>query len=518
MLTNRENKMKKIILFLFVILLFVACVNAQPQYYNYNNVGSSSNTIPFGQTAGKAVNWLFLAGDFNQPSPCPSGQQITKIYFFFTTGGSRTYTNLHVLMAQSTITALTSGTFYSGPWDTVYYNASTTFSAGSNSWSSITLDTPFPYDPSKSLVLFVGQCGGAGSGMYVRQNVLSHYRRVWLAGGCPFTPYSGGDGSIVNFGIDVEPAVLYNVPELMYYRFEYNTPSPLATPNFASAPVGNNPAPVLGNHTIGPGGQFDSCLIGNGGSSASNFVNTGWICNLGSGHWTIGFWVKNLIDLNPTYLWGDPGSNSFRCFYGGLAQANNLLFRGPFTDILISCPMPGQHYFHFTFDGTNVRIYRDATLLSTNPRSINMPIGSGFKVGAYSSVNNATSGLIDEFRIYNRTLTQAEITATWNHELPIPLGTKNTNTQVPKDYSISQNFPNPFNPITSISYTIPKTGNVKMVIFDVLGREVATLVNEVKTPGTYAVRFDASNFASGVYMYRIESGNFADTKKMLLVK
>ena len=84
--------MKKIILFLFVSLLFVAYVNAQPQYYNYENVGSSSNTFPFGQSAGKAVNWLFLAGDFNQPTPCPTGQQITKVYFYITTGGTRTFT------------------------------------------------------------------------------------------------------------------------------------------------------------------------------------------------------------------------------------------------------------------------------------------------------------------------------------------------------------------------------------------------------------------------------------------
>ena len=115
-------------------------------------------------------------------------------------------------------------------------------------------------------------------------------------------------------------------------------------------------------------------------------------------------------------------------------------------------------------------------------------------------------------------MTAAEISETWNHELPIPLGTKNTNTQVPNDYSLSQNYPNPFNPVTNISYSIPKTGNVKLVVFDVLGREVATLVNEVKTPGSYSVYFDATNLASGVYMYRIESGDYAATKKMMLVK
>ena len=514
--------MKKIILFLFVSLLFVAYVNAQPQYYNYNNVGSSSNTFPFGQTAGKAVNWLFLAGDFNQPSPCPAGQQITKVYFFFTTGGSRTYTDLHILMAQDNLTTLTSGQFYPGPWDTVYYNASYSFTAGTNSWASLTLDTPYPYDPTKSLIIFVGQCGGAGSGMYVRQNTLSPYRRVWSVGGCPFTPYAGGDGSIVNFGIDVEPAVLYDVPELIYYKFADNTPSPLATPNFASAPVGNNPAPIVGQQ-LGPGGMVDTCLIGIGGSGSTAYVNTGWNCSLGSGDWTIGFWVSGLAESStgsPTYLFGDPGSTSFRCFYGGAAYANNLLFRGPFTDIYVPCPQPGPNYMHFVYNGTNILIYRDGTLISTNPRTVNMPTGSGFKVGGYSTSSYSlnANGKMDEFRLYNRALTAAEITGTWNMELPVYQGVNNNQNNVPATYNLSQNYPNPFNPTTNISYTLPKTGNVKLVVFDVLGREITTLVNGVKTAGTHVVNFNASSLSSGVYFYRIEANDFTATKKMMLVK
>jgi hypothetical protein len=509
--------MKKIILFLFISLLFVLNLQAQPQYYNYQNVGSSSNTFPFGQAAGKAVNWLFLAGDFNQPSPCPSGQQITKVYFFITTGGTRTFTNLQILMAQDNITTLTTGAFYPGPWDTVYYHASESLTGPTNGWMSVTLDTPYPYDPTKSLVIFVGQCAATGSGIYVRQNTLANIRRVWSVGGCPFTPYAGGDGAIVNFGIDVQPAVLYDVPELIYYKFEGNNPSPLSTPNYASAPVGTNPAPILG-HTIGTGGMSDSCLVGTGGSGSTSYLNTGWNCSLGSSNWTIGFWVKDLIDLNPTYLWGDPGSTSFRCFYGGAALANNILLRGPMTDIYISCPMPGQHYFHFVYNGTNVLIYRDGVLLTTNPRTINMPAGTGFKVGGYSTSSFSMSGRMDEFRVYNRALTAAEIAGTWQSELPVYQGVNNNQNNVPNAYNLSQNYPNPFNPTTNISYTIPKAGSVKLVVFDVLGREITTLVNGVKTAGTHVVNFNASSLSSGVYFYRIEAGDFTTTKKMMLVK
>ncbi len=89
---------------------------------------------------------------------------------------------------------------------------------------------------------------------------------------------------------------------------------------------------------------------------------------------------------------------------------------------------------------------------------------------------------------------------------------------VPEVYTLSQNYPNPFNPVTNIKFSIPKTGIVKLVIFDVLGREVATLLNESKTAGNYVVDFDASMLSSGAYFYRLESGDFTETKKMLLVK
>lgn len=89
---------------------------------------------------------------------------------------------------------------------------------------------------------------------------------------------------------------------------------------------------------------------------------------------------------------------------------------------------------------------------------------------------------------------------------------------VPGTYALHQNYPNPFNPVTSIRFDIPKASNVKLVVYDVLGREVKTLVNEFKNPGAYELKFDASNIASGTYFYRIEAGDFVQIKKMVLVK
>ncbi|MEJ2506861.1 MAG: T9SS type A sorting domain-containing protein [Ignavibacteriaceae bacterium] len=85
-------------------------------------------------------------------------------------------------------------------------------------------------------------------------------------------------------------------------------------------------------------------------------------------------------------------------------------------------------------------------------------------------------------------------------------------------YELSQNYPNPFNPITSIKYQIPEDGMVTLKIYDILGKEVKTLVNEQKSAGRYEVRFDAADLATGVYLYKLNVNNFASVKKMLLVK
>jgi hypothetical protein len=98
------------------------------------------------------------------------------------------------------------------------------------------------------------------------------------------------------------------------------------------------------------------------------------------------------------------------------------------------------------------------------------------------------------------------------------VGISNNGGVIPHSYALSQNYPNPFNPSTVIKYSLPKAGLVKLVVFDILGREVRTLVNEIKTAGIYSVNFDASSLASGVYFYRVESGDFVQTKKMLLIK
>jgi hypothetical protein len=98
------------------------------------------------------------------------------------------------------------------------------------------------------------------------------------------------------------------------------------------------------------------------------------------------------------------------------------------------------------------------------------------------------------------------------------LGTPGLPNSKPDKFALMQNYPNPFNPSTRVTYAIPLWEKVKMTVYDVLGRVVRVPVNEYKQAGTYTVEFNASDLPSGVYMYKLEAGNFVDTKKMVLIK
>jgi len=102
-------------------------------------------------------------------------------------------------------------------------------------------------------------------------------------------------------------------------------------------------------------------------------------------------------------------------------------------------------------------------------------------------------------------------------------GIRNPNSGIPATYTLGQNYPNPFNPATKINFSIPnstETGAIqtRLVVYDALGKSIATLVDEQLKPGQYEVTFDGANYASGVYFYEIQSGSFAERKKMVLIK
>jgi len=100
---------------------------------------------------------------------------------------------------------------------------------------------------------------------------------------------------------------------------------------------------------------------------------------------------------------------------------------------------------------------------------------------------------------------------------PKPVGISDEK-QTPSEFVLSQNYPNPFNPSTKIKFTVPVSGQVSLIVYNSLGQEIKTLVSEEKNIGNYEVSFDASNLPSGIYFYKLQAGDFVETKKMLLLK
>lgn len=99
-----------------------------------------------------------------------------------------------------------------------------------------------------------------------------------------------------------------------------------------------------------------------------------------------------------------------------------------------------------------------------------------------------------------------------------PINKERTSLQQSEDYKLYQNFPNPFNPVTKISYKISREGTVTLKVYNLVGQVVGTLVNEKQNPGTYEVDFDASELTSGVYLYKLQINGFTSVKRMTVIK
>lgn len=162
------------------------------------------------------------------------------------------------------------------------------------------------------------------------------------------------------------------------------------------------------------------------------------------------------------------------------------------------------------------------SLAAKNTDSVFVP-SRGFNIPIDFSINDAdVTGTRESILFYSPENddksweTPSRWTNTWIVDDVI--GVDDEPNFAPKQYSLSQNYPNPFNPSTTIKYSIQAPGLVKIKVFNILGAEVATLVNEIQTVGDHQVNFNASNLSSGVYFYSIESGSFRNVKKMVFLK
>jgi len=214
---------------------------------------------------------------------------------------------------------------------------------------------------------------------------------------------------------------------------------------------------------------------------------------------------------------------------------------GPYRGVVNSFAVSGTNLFAGTVGG--------GVYLSTNNGTSWAAVNNGFPSsdvmalavsgtnlfagtddgGVYLSTNNGTSWTVVNNGLTNSYVLALEVNGTnlfagtlytnvWKRPLSeLTAVTKEIN-DLPKDFTLSQNYPNPFNPNTIISYSLPSSSNIKLLVYNTLGQLVNTLESGYKSAGNYSLNFNASDLSSGIYFYKLEAGQFSQVKKMILLK
>ena len=249
------------------------------------------------------------------------------------------------------------------------------------------------------------------------------------------------------------------------------------------------------------------CISGTYVFAAENTTGTGGIYRSSDGgsNWTAAI---NGLGTGSVHALGASGTNIFAGTSSGIYmsanQGNNW---SP-----VNNGLPGLMYINtFGVSGTNV-------FTGTNP--------SG---GIYLTTNNGANwidknlGFSGPAYVYAITFAgnyifAAKYHSVWRRAYSDIIGIKNLSSEIPGEYSLEQNYPNPFNPETKIIYKIKKSSFVSLRVYNSLGREVESFVNIVQAPGTYEVTFDGKNYSSGTYFYKLDSKEYTETRRMVLIK
>ncbi len=193
-------------------------------------------------------------------------------------------------------------------------------------------------------------------------------------------------------------------------------------------------------------------------------------------------------------------------------------------DLLITLIKDNYIYHLSQFNGVNGQNFTNTTFTDTAATSITQgtpPFTGVFRPQQpFTGFVNAQAQGNWILRIYDKNTGSTGTLQNWSLKIKYscPVSVNQIESSTAGSYELMQNYPNPFNPVTTIKYSIPERAYVNLIVYDMLGKEVTKLVNEVKNQGVYTVNFDASALPTGIYFYRIQADKFTSTKKMILIK
>ena len=262
----------------------------------------------------------------------------------------------------------------------------------------------------------------------------------------------------------------------------------------------------------------DGFLILDGDDDAVETPSIGTFTEL-----TYAMWVQAWVDLEPLQFAGGinthdwvTGAVHFKLNYG-LLNAGISGFCDDVVGVTILYPDEWNH-IALTVSEFEVALYLNGFLEAlvevTEPQ--NLILGDA-TIGAWN-LDREWTGMMDDVRIYDLPLSETEIDSLSK----IPPGFSEVSVKEAKDnpveFNLSQNYPNPFNPTTTIAYSLKSNGTVRLSVYDLMGKEVAVLVDEVQSAGHHEVQFDGANLTGGIYFYKLQTADEVITRKMTLVK
>ena len=298
---------------------------------------------------------------------------------------------------------------------------------------------------------------------------------------------------------------------------------------------GNTLTGTISGATWTTGGKYGSALVFNG----TNALVT--IPNAASLQLTVGMTLE--VWVNPTTVsgaWRDVIYKGDDNYYleGMSPQSQRPGMGGTFSPSPLygTAALTANTWTHLaaTYDGATMRLYVNGVQVASRAQTGNIATSTNpLQIGGDSIYGQYFAGMIDEVRIYSRALTQTEIQTDMNAPLTPPAAsiqisspgsetglttTTRPMNEIPSEYVLEQNYPNPFNPSTVFEFALPKQSHVTLELYNLLGERVSAIIDGTLAAGYYSVPFNGSSLASGVYFYRMQTDDFVQTKKLLLLK